>query len=55
MVREGLLTYAELPEDDVQNVFDIDAPQQPSEGMSRHAQFFRRKLLALPDYLNAAP
>ena len=28
-VREGLLTYTELAEDDVQNVFDIHAAQQP--------------------------
>ena len=49
--KEGLLTYTELPEDDVENVLDIHAPEQPSQGMCRHAQFFRRQLLALPDHL----
>ena len=49
--REGLLTYTELPEDDVQNVLDIHAAQEPPQGMSRHPQFFRRQLLALPDHL----
>ena len=40
--REGLLTYTELPEDDVQNVLDIYAPQEPPQGMGCHAQFFSR-------------
>jgi hypothetical protein len=54
-VREGLLTYTELPEDDVQDVLNIHAPQKPPQRTRRHAQLFRSQLLALPDHLNAAP
>ena len=53
--REGLLTYTELPEDDVENVLDIHPPQQPAQRMRRRPQFFRRQLLTLPDHLDAAP
>ena len=54
-VREGLLTYTELPEDDVQDVLNIHAPQKPPQRTRRHAQLFRRQLLALPNHLNTAP
>jgi hypothetical protein len=36
-----LLTYTKIPEDHIQQVFDIDPAQQPTEGSSRDPQFFR--------------
>ena len=49
-----LLTYAELPEDDVENVFDIHPPQEPAQCVSRAAQFLCRQFLTLSDDLDAS-
>src|SRR4051794_22250147 len=43
-----LLPYTKLPEDFVENVFDIDAPEQPAKGMSGGTKVLRDQLLALP-------
>ena len=45
---ELLLSYTKLPEDLVEDVFDIDPPKQPPERLSRRAQILRDELLALP-------
>jgi hypothetical protein len=44
----SLLTDAELPEDLVENILDIDAPQQTANCLRRRAQLFGHQLIALP-------
>ena len=46
MNEELLLPYTEVPEDHIQNIFHVDAAKQPTQGISRGPQLFRRKLLA---------
>ena len=45
---------AELAKDHVENVLDIDPPQQPPQGIGRPAQLLRRQLLALSNHGRAA-
>src|SRR5258708_17567736 len=52
MNKELLLAYTKVSEDRIQNVFHIDPPKQPTQGISRGPQLFRRELLALADHLN---
>src|SRR5688500_4692095 len=54
IVKEVLLTYAELAEDDVENVLDVHTPEQPSQRVRRQSKFFRRQFLALPDHRDTA-
>src|SRR4051812_27453704 len=52
--KEPSLTYTELTEDNVENVFDIHPAEQPSQRMRRRAKFFRCQLFALPNHLDTA-
>ena len=54
IVKEVLLTYTELAEDDVKNVLDVYTPEQPSQEVCRQSKFFRRQLLALPRHCDTA-
>src|SRR5260370_11602220 len=54
MNKEILLAYTEIPKDRIQNVFHIDPPKQPTQGISRGPELLRRKLLALADHFNTA-
>src|ERR1700761_6943349 len=54
MNLNSLLTDAKFPENLVQNVFDIDAPQQTPERVRRRPQLFSHQLFALPGDCQAA-
>ena len=54
MNKELLLTYTKFTKDFVQDVLDIDPPQQPPKRMRRRPQIFRNKLLAFPRRFYAA-
>src|SRR5258707_10435118 len=54
MNKEILLAYTKIPEDRIQDVFHVDPAKQPTQGISRGGQLFRRELLALADHLNTA-
>src|SRR6516162_4211600 len=47
------LPDAEVPEDHVENILHIDAPEQPAERIGRHSQIFRGELLAATDHVHA--
>jgi len=47
MNEEILLAYTEILEDGVQNVFNVDTAEQPTQGMRGRPQFFRSQLIAL--------
>src|SRR5882757_3348400 len=53
--RPGLsLPDAEFPEDDVEEVFDIDPADQPAQRKGRPAEFLSGQFLAPPDHVDAA-
>src|SRR6266853_704080 len=54
MNEEILLTYTKLAEDNVENILNIDAPQQPSQRMRRCPELFRGEFLTSSDHLYAA-
>src|SRR5262249_53286295 len=45
------LPDAEFPEDHVENILDIDAPEQPAERIGRQSQILRGELLATTDHV----
>src|SRR3954466_850292 len=47
MNEEILLAYTEVPEDRIQDVLDIDPPQQPAQRKSGGPQFLGDEFLAL--------
>src|SRR5215468_2870114 len=47
------LPDAEFPEDHVENILDIDAPEQPAERIGRQSQILRGELLATTDHVHA--
>jgi hypothetical protein len=55
MNKEILFTYTKLPEDHIQNVFDVYPAEQSSQGIDRCPQVLRHEFLALSDSSNAAP
>src|SRR5476651_2802039 len=54
MNEELLLAYTKFSENLVENVLDINSPQQPPERMSRRAQIFRHQFLTLVRLTHAA-
>jgi hypothetical protein len=48
-------SYAELTEDDVEQVLDIHPAEQFAQRERSHAQFLRRKFFADPDSIDASP
>src|SRR6476619_8577215 len=54
MNEEMLLAYTKISEDLIQNIFHVDATEQPTQGIGRSPQLFRRELLALADHFNTA-
>jgi hypothetical protein len=54
MNEKILLTNTEIPKDHIQNIFDVDPPQEPPQGMNRDPQVLRGEFLTLPNRIYAA-
>src|SRR5882757_9192694 len=50
-----LLPYTKFPEDDIEHILDIHAPQQAPQRMGGGPKFLGGQFLALPDHVHASP
>jgi hypothetical protein len=55
MNYQSLLSYAELPKDQIQDILDIDPAKQSPERMGGTAQLLGSELLTFRQHLYAAP